>query len=125
MDRPHVMIVDDDPRICLNLCNVLEENGLRTSYHTDATSAIVAMSGDDPVPDVLVLDVHMPDMSGLSVLNILSEKDLRIPTLLISGLEMSDDPSIKERFGFSDHLEKPFGMQVFLRHVQTLLPTGK
>lgn len=125
MARPRVMIVDDDPVLCQNLCAALDECGLDASCHTDATSAIVEMSGQGTAPDVLVLDVHMPDVSGLGVLHIMSEKKLHIPTLLISGLELSDDPSIKNRFGYSDQLEKPFGLHVFVRRVRALLPASK
>lgn len=124
MDKPHVKIVDDDPAICSFLCAVLEEHGLHASYHTDATSALLSMSGDGRKPDVLVLDVHMPDVSGLGVLHILSETERRVPTLLITGMELPEDPTLKERLGFSDHLEKPFGMDEFMKHITALLPAA-
>lgn len=121
MNRPHVMIVDDDPKLCKYLCTVLELDGMCTSFHTDATSAIEELSDKDLDLDVLVLDVHLPDVSGFGVLHILSQKDVRIPTLLISGMDMSSASELQEQFGFSDHLEKPFGMPLFLRRVQALL----
>lgn len=114
--NPTVFIVDDDQMVRGSLRWLLES--LRLNVQTYA-SAQDFLSTYDPVqPGCLVLDVRMPDVSGLQLQEVLIQRQIRIPVILITG---HGDISMAVRAmkaGAFDFIEKPFNDQVLLERVQ-------
>lgn len=106
--RPfHALIVDDDASMTLFFDSVLRKAGLSTRVVNDSTKAPTALV--DFVPDVILLDLHMPGMSGLDLLTVFRAhpKTAFTPVVLISG-----DDDEERRFdtltaGGDDFLRKP------------------
>src|SRR4029077_8050036 len=63
--RGRVLVVDDDPVICEIVASTLGEHGYQTRRGSDAREALYLIERE--TPDVLVLDVHLPDISGYQV----------------------------------------------------------
>ena len=115
-DGQTIFVVDDDETLRHSLRWLLES--LRHNVQTYA-SAREFLSVYDPVqPGCLVLDVRMPDISGLQLQEILEKRQIRLPVILITG---HGDISMAVRAmkaGAFDFVEKPFNDQVLLERVQ-------
>jgi two-component system response regulator TtrR len=101
-----VFIVDDDEAVRDSLRWLLEANGYRVRAYDSAEAFLAAY--DAAVVGVLIVDVRMPGMSGLELQEHLRQRDIRLPTVFITG--HGDVPmavsTIKK--GAIDFLEKPF-----------------
>jgi two-component system response regulator PrrA len=121
-----VLVVDDDATIRRSL-----ERGLRLSGFAvrSAAGGLAALEsiGATP-PDVLVLDVSMPDLSGTEVCRRLREQDCDIPVLMLSALDELADRVAGLQAGADDYLVKPFALEELVLRLQALLrrrpPTG-
>ncbi len=116
-----VLIVDDAPESLRLLGAILKRGGLVPRPVTSGKLAIEA-AGADP-PDLVLLDVRMPEMSGLDVCRQFKQ-DLRlrdIPVIFISALQGADDKVEAFRAGGVDYLCKPFQEQEVLERIKTHL----
>ncbi|MEV7391784.1 response regulator transcription factor [Streptomyces sp. NPDC091215] len=127
-ERPGgVLVVDDDAAIRRSL-----ERGLRLSGFAvraaDSGAAALAAIRDTP-PDVLVLDVSMPGMSGIEVCTRLRDDGLDLPVLMLSALDETADRIAGLQAGGDDYLVKPFALQELVLRLRALLrrrpPTGR
>jgi len=84
-----VLVVDDDPDAVEFFVTVLEDNGYKTVYARDGNEALDRIQGE--IPDLITLDVTMPEKSGVGVYRKLKETDeyKDIPVIIITGV--SDD----------------------------------
>ena len=101
-----LLVIDDEPMLCKALDALFTGKGFQVAT---ANSAREALSRLDAVPaDVILLDLKLPDASGLDVLSTLKERFPNVRVIVISAL--SDQPTIKEAMerGASDYLAKPF-----------------
>jgi FixJ family two-component response regulator len=118
---PVIHVIDDDETVRHSLRWLLES--LKHDVQT-YPSAHEFLSAYDPVqPGCLVLDVRMPDISGLQLQEILAQRQIRIPIILITG---HGDISMAVRAmkaGAFDFIEKPFNDQTLLERVQQGLAT--
>jgi diguanylate cyclase (GGDEF)-like protein len=103
-----IMIVDDEPVIVDILRGVLEEVGYRRFIETtDSTRALELLS--EHKPDVVLLDVNMPEVTGLDILNAMrADEDLKhIPTIVLTGASDSATKLLALGLGATDVLGKP------------------
>ena len=121
LQTPRVLVVDDDPVMCKTLRRLLNERGFEaTSFH-EGRRALMQLHRGVPYPNVLVMDLHIPDLSGLKIMRTLTGEGIRIPTLAISGLFESLSADQLARLGCHDFLEKPFKAEQFLERIGRLL----
>src|SRR3989339_1279048 len=116
-----VLIVDDDPQNLRLLTAVLGRGGLEPRPVASGRLAIEAAVAD--APDLVLLDVHMPEMSGVDVCRWFKQDErLRsIPIIFISGLAGTDDKVEAFRVGAVDYVSKPFQDQEVLARIKTHL----
>jgi putative two-component system response regulator len=116
-----VLIVDDDPQNLRLLAAVLQRGGLEPRPVTSGRLAIEA-AVEDP-PDLVLLDVRMPEMSGVDVCRWFKQDErLRsIPVIFISGLQGTDDKVEGFRAGGVDYVSKPFQEDEVLARIKTHL----
>jgi len=108
-DRPgHVLVVDDDPINRALLTKNLEHDGHRTTSVDNAFAAMAALEGE--APDVVLLDIVMPGLDGMEVLERLKadERFRHIPVIMISGVDDADSIVRCIEIGADDFLPKPF-----------------
>ena len=105
-DEIHVLVVDDDARLRALLSRYLVEQGFRV------TSASHAAEARDKLriihPDLLVLDVMMPDETGLSLTHSLRAAQTDVPILLLTARGAPEDRIAGFEAGADDYLHKPF-----------------
>jgi len=116
-----VLVVDDAPENLRLLAAVLERGGLVPRTAGSGRLAIQAALTDPP--DLVLLDIRMPDMSGVEVCRWFKQDErLRsIPVIFISGLQGTDDKVEAFRAGGVDYVSKPFQVQEILARIETHL----
>lgn len=118
---PWILVVDDDPAMCRTLSRLLKGHGFHASLFQEGHQALAQLRRGVPYPDALVVDIHIPDLSGLKIMRALTGEGVRIPTLAISGLFESLSAEQMSRLGCNDFLEKPFKSEQFMERIRLLL----
>ena len=118
--RGRVLVVDDDPLICDLITTTLAEHGFLTRRACDARETIYLMQRE--AADIVLLDVHLPDISGYQVCRRLRDDyGDAVGIILISGERMeSMDLVAGMLLGADDYLVKPFVLDELLARVQRL-----
>jgi DNA-binding response OmpR family regulator len=116
-----VLVVDDDPVILDVVEMVLRGNGIEVSTRSTGEEGVRA-AHDEP-PDCAVVDVSMPDMSGLQVCRALREDPVTsdVPIILLTGKGQWLDVASGFEAGADDYLVKPFTAQDLLMRVEALV----
>jgi signal transduction histidine kinase/HPt (histidine-containing phosphotransfer) domain-containing protein len=107
LKKNSILIVDDDAANLMQLIHILQpEYTVFTAKNGSAALEIAAKS----VPDLILLDIVMPEMSGFEVLSELkkSDKTNEIPVIFITGINDSDNESEGLSLGAVDYIRKPF-----------------
>ena len=104
----NILVIDDDPLNRRLLTATLEHQGHRTSSAGDGATAL-AMLAEDP-PDVVLLDLVMPGMDGIEVLERIKGDDAlrHLPVIVISGVDDAESVVRCIEMGAEDFLPKPF-----------------
>jgi two-component system KDP operon response regulator KdpE len=113
-----VLVVDDEPPIRKLLRMGLETQGYQTMDASNAKSALELMSGK---PDLVILDLGLPDMQGLELLRQIraAREDLPIVVLSSRGDEVAKVAALDQ--GADDYVTKPFGMEELLARIRAAL----
>ena len=117
-----VLVVEDDGPIRRMLERTLAAEGYRVSGAEDGGAALAAI--ERSVPDVLVLDVGLPGLDGLTVCRRLRGKGLSLPILLLTARDAVADRVAGLDAGADDYLVKPFAAEELLARVRALLRRG-
>lgn len=117
-DLPHILIVDDDERICALLKKYLSANGYRASTAADGDEAGKRMAGIEF--DLLIIDVMMPGISGFELTKrVRAASD--VPIILLTARVLPQDRIMGLEHGADDYLPKPFEPRELLLRVAALL----
>jgi two-component system KDP operon response regulator KdpE len=113
-----VLVVDDEPPIRKLLRMGLETQGYQTMDAGNAKAALELMSGK---PDLVILDLGLPDMQGLELLRQIraAREDLPIVVLSSRGDEVAKVAALDQ--GADDYVTKPFGMEELLARIRAAL----
>jgi len=105
----HILLIDDDIELCELLTTFLnQESHSVDSVHNVATSLIKL---DTVKYDVIILDVMLPDGSGLELLKTIRTKHTQIPILMLSARGEPLDKTLGLELGADDYLAKPYDMR--------------
>lgn len=113
------MIVDDEVEVCLFLKDFFQEKGLEAAV---AYSGIQAIA-DIPAfkPDLILLDVRMPQMDGLEVLEEIRKMEIHCKIIMMTGGKESGTIEKAVRLGAHYYLTKPFSLQSLSDQVEQFL----
>lgn len=116
-----ILIVDDQPDICDMLSTVLEPDGYETETAIDGRHALAAVRAR--LPDLILLDVSMPDMDGYEVASTLKAdpNTASIPIIMVSALAGRGARMIGLDAGAEDYLTKPVDTTELSLKVRNLL----
>ena len=115
----HVLVVDDEQVLAELVTMSLRYEGWAVSTASDGASAIAAARKEPP--DVVVLDVMLPDMSGLDVLRELREQNPGLPLLLLTAKDAVEDRIAGLTAGGDDYVTKPFSLEEVVLRLRALL----
>ncbi|HKF42856.1 MAG TPA: response regulator [Thermoanaerobaculia bacterium] len=116
-----IVVVDDDPDIGPAVRDVLESRDVHVEIPGDARTALPAILREPP--DLVILDVNMPGMSGWELCAILRRQSTTraVPILFLTGRHEVKDRITAMQFGGSDYLAKPFSVESLREKVKSLL----
>ncbi len=116
-----VLVVDDDPTILRTLRINLRARGFDVEAVTNGTDALETVA--QAPPDVVVLDLGLPDLDGVEVLRRI-RRTSRVPVIVLSARNQSDDKVEALDEGADDYVTKPFGMDELMARVRAALRRG-
>jgi FixJ family two-component response regulator len=103
---PTVAVLDDEPEMLKAIRRLLACRGFRVDTYERGAELLTTLEGS-PRPDCLVLDLHMPEMSGFDVLEAMRTRQIPVPVIVVTG---HDGPGMEERsrmLGAVGYLKKP------------------
>lgn len=118
-DIPDLLIIDDDVELTELLTGWLNQEGFRASCCHDARSALAALQKN--TPDGVVLDVMLPDGSGLALLKTLRENYPVLPVLMLSARGEPLDRILGLELGADDYLAKPCDPRELTARIRAIL----
>ena len=113
-----ILVADDDAGIRSLLRELFEDEGFDVDEETNGATIIERLAGNNP-PDLVVMDVRMPDVSGLDVLRKLSDtRDGPFPIIVMTAYGSASTAIDAIQFGAYDYVTKPFDLDDVLLRVQ-------
>lgn len=124
MSSPRILVVDDEADIRDTLKEILSEEGYEVEVAADAAAARAALLQRQP--DLVLLDIWMPDTDGISLLREWSTAQaLHFPVVMLSGHGTVETAVEATRLGALDFVEKPLSLAKLLRTVERALEAGR
>ena len=113
-----ILLIDDDRMITEPLVRTLETHGFQVSVADNGQRGLDAAIGN--VPDIVVLDILMPEMDGWTVCRELRQKS-NVPILMLTALGDEVDRILGLELGADDYLTKPFSARELLARIKAML----
>ena len=114
-----LLVIEDEQKVANFIRQGLEEEGYAVDHAADGASGLrIALEG---LHDVIVLDVMLPKLDGLSVLQQLRQANVATPVLLLTVRATIEDKVLGLDAGADDYLTKPFAFEEFVARVRALL----
>lgn len=114
-----VLVVDDEPALGDLVAMVLRYEGWQVTAARDGASAIKKAAAEKP--DIVVLDIMLPDMSGLDVLHELHRIRPELPVLLLTAKDTIEDRIAGLSAGGDDYVTKPFNVEEMVLRMRALV----
>lgn len=118
-DKPLILVVDDEPDIRELIRDILEDEGYQVSVAADGEQARLALASQSP--NLILLDIWMPDIDGISLLKEFKQQDDDLTIVMMSGHGTIETAVEATRLGACDFIEKPLSMAKLLRGVELAL----
>jgi two-component system, NtrC family, nitrogen regulation response regulator NtrX len=118
-----VLIVDDEASILVSLSGILSDEGYESLTAADGESALSLL--DKETPDLVLLDVWLPGIDGLEVLEKIKKRQMDLPVVMISGHGTVETAVKATRLGAFDFIEKPLDMDKILLAVRNGLAMSR
>ena len=117
--KRRVLVVDDEENVTHLVSSALRFDGFETVTADNGQSALAAVAEADP--DLVVLDVMMPGMDGLGVLQNLRAAGSQVPVIFLTARDTANDRIGGLRAGADDYVVKPFSVEELLARVHAVL----
>ena len=114
-----ILVVEDDEDMLFGIRHNLEYEGYRTAAASTGREALQKVA--KLAPDLVVLDVMLPEMNGFEVLQELRVTQPRLPVILLTSKSLESDKLQGFQLGADDYVTKPFSIQELLARVQAVL----
>jgi DNA-binding response OmpR family regulator len=115
----HVMVVEDDAMMAATLAKGITEEDYRVTSCGTAAEALQCVEADPP--DLVLLDIGLPDRSGLTVLRELRSRKLPVPVIILTARDAVQDRVKGLDAGADDYLVKPFAFTELLARIRARL----
>lgn len=119
MNRPRILLVEDEPHIASGLIYNLEEEGYQVNHVESGEAAIDQLWMESF--SLIILDLMLPGMSGIEVCQKIRNQDPKLPILMLTARSEDKDRIEGLEAGADDYLTKPFNLDEFLLRVKGIL----
>jgi two-component system response regulator ChvI len=117
-DMSRIALVDDDRNILTSVSMTLEAEGFEVETYNDGQTALDAFN--KRMPDMAVLDIKMPRMDGMDLLQRLRQKT-SMPVIFLTSKDDEIDEVLGLRMGADDYVKKPFSQRLLVERIRALL----
>ena len=114
----HILLIDDDALLVKSLAFTLAQNGYRATTAISARPSCALIEHDPP--DLILLDIGLPDLDGLSVLRQI-QKEHSVPVIFLTARRRELDEVLGLELGAEDYITKPYNEDVLLARIKTVL----
>jgi two-component system OmpR family response regulator len=114
-----LLVVEDDPNILELLSASLRFAGFDVSTATSGSAAVNAAK--DRRPDLVVLDIMLPDLDGFEVIRLMRESGTRTPVVFLTARDATDDKIRGLTLGGDDYVTKPFSLEELTARIRAVL----
>lgn len=118
----HILLLEDDAALGQGIRYALENDGIQVELRTALAQAQGILPGRDF--DLLILDVNLPDGSGLDLLRDVRRRHSRVPVILLTANDLETDIVVGLESGADDYITKPFSLAVLRARVNAQLRRG-
>ncbi len=118
MSKSTIALVDDDRNILTSVSIALEAEGWAVNTYTDGAEALRAVTAFPP--DLIVLDIKMPRMDGMEMLNKL-RRTSQVPVIFLTSKDDEVDEVLGLKMGADDYIKKPFSQRLLIERIRALL----
>jgi len=118
-DTKQILIAEDDASIRLVLVDILESEGYQVAVATNGEEALALF--ESAAPQLAILDIMMPRMSGYDVCRAIRKSDAALPIIMLSAKSEEIDKVLGLELGADDYMTKPFGVRELLARVSAAL----
>lgn len=115
---PTIALVDDDRNILTSVSMTLESEGYRVQTYLDGSTALDGLNQNPP--DLAILDIKMPRMDGMDLLQRLRQKS-SMPVIFLTSKDDEIDEVLGLRMGADDYVKKPFSQRLLVERIRALL----
>ena len=119
LPRQRVLVVDDEPSIVDAVATALRYEGFDVEEATNGRAAL--SSAQDRPPDLMVLDVMLPDLDGIEVTRRLRSGGIKVPVLFLTARDSVEDKVAGLTVGGDDYVTKPFSLAEIVARVRAVL----
>ena len=119
MSGHHLLVVDDEDNLRSMLAAALQHHGFEVSEAADGREALAAIPTKRP--DLILLDVMMPELDGFEVCRRLRAEGDRTPVLFLTARDATEDKVRGLTLGGDDYLEKPFSLDELVARTEAVL----
>ena len=116
---PTVLIIEDEPDMVLGLRNNLEWDGFDVIAATDGEAGLTCALNERP--DLILLDIMLPKLSGLDVCRQLRSNGVNTPVIILTARGQEIDKVLGLEIGADDYVTKPFSIRELLARVRAIL----
>ena len=113
-----IVLVDDDRNILTSVSMMLEAEGFEVETYNDGQAALDAFN--KKLPDMAVLDIKMPRMDGIELLQRIRQKT-KMPVIFLTSKDDEIDEVLGLRMGADDYVKKPFSQSLLVERIRALL----
>jgi two-component system OmpR family response regulator len=117
--RPRLLVVEDDPNIVELLSASLRFAGFEVAAATNGAEALAAAK--EAHPDLVVLDVMLPDLDGFEVIRRMRDGGTRTPVVFLTARDATDDKIRGLTLGGDDYVTKPFSLEELTARIRAVL----
>jgi DNA-binding NtrC family response regulator len=123
MPKETILVVDDERLVRWSLQQKLEQWGYHVSLAEDGATALGRVQLDNP--DLITLDVKLPDMTGIEVLSEMRKRNIQVPVIVITAFGVVDDAVRSLKLGAYDFIEKPINFEKLENALRNALETRR
>lgn len=117
-DKTKIALIDDNENILTSLTITLEHEGFEVSTFTNGSYALEDFK--EEIPNLIILDIKMPDMDGFEVLRNLRQFS-NVPVIFLTSKDEEIDELLALKMGADDFIKKPFSQNLLLERIKSVL----
>jgi len=114
----HILLVEDDLLLADGITNALQRERFTVNHVKEGKAALNHINAEPP--DILILDLGLPDIDGLDLLKLLRKNNSTLPVLILTARDLLDDKLAGLDSGADDYITKPFELKELIARLRVL-----